>query len=101
MRYYQQLQALDVEGAWQQVNVPTLIVQGEFDWIMGREESERAAEIVKARDPALLTYEIRRGMDHHFKTYPTAAAAFQEEGGIYDAGAARAIVDWLDRTQAR
>jgi len=101
IRYYQQLQALDVEGAWQQVNVPTLIVWGEFDWIMGREESDRAAAIVRARDPALLTYEIRPGMDHHFKSYPTAAAAFQEEGGTYDAGAAQAIVAWLEKLGAK
>src|SRR5207237_10714050 len=33
MRYYQQLQALDVEGAWAAVKVPTLIVWGEYDWI--------------------------------------------------------------------
>jgi hypothetical protein len=64
---------------------------------MGREESDRAAAIVKARDPTLFTYEIRCGMDHHFKTYPTAKAAFEEEGGTYDAGAARVIVDWLQR----
>ena len=43
MRYYQQVQALDVEGAWERVAVPTLIVWGEYDWIMGRDEAERAA----------------------------------------------------------
>ena len=26
MRYYQQLQALDVEGAWREVAVPTLVI---------------------------------------------------------------------------
>jgi hypothetical protein len=41
MRYYQQVQALDVEGAWERVAVPTLIVWGEYDWIMGRDESDR------------------------------------------------------------
>jgi pimeloyl-ACP methyl ester carboxylesterase len=95
MRYYQQLQALDVESAWQRVEVPTLIVQGEYDWIMGREESDRAAAIVAARDPALVTYLVRRGMNHHFEVFPDAAAAFREKGGVYDAEAAAAIVAWL------
>lgn len=95
MRYYQQLQALDVEGAWQRVAVPTLIVQGEYDWIMGTGESDRAAAIVAARDPSLVTYVVRRGMNHHFETFPDAAAAFREKGGTYDEGAAAAIVAWL------
>jgi hypothetical protein len=85
MRYYQQVQALDVEGAWEKVAVPTLIVWGEYDWIMGRDESDRAAAIVKARDPALVTYVIRPAMDHHFDVYPDPRQAFAEEGGTYDA----------------
>ena len=95
MRYYQQLQALDVEGAWERVAVPTLIVWGEYDWIMGRDESERAAALLKARDSALVTYVIRPRMDHHFDTYPDPRQAFAEEGGTYDAGAATVIVEWL------
>ena len=97
MRYYQQLQALDVEGAWQRVAVPTLIVWGDLDWIMGRVESDRAAQILRARDARLVTYEVRSGMNHHFDVFADAASAFKEEGGRYDAGAARAISEWLRR----
>ncbi len=95
MRYYQQLQALDVEGAWRKVAVPVLIVQGELDWIMGREESDRAAAIVAARDPSLVTYVLRRGMNHHWETFPDAVAAFRERGGTFDEAAATAVVAWL------
>lgn len=93
--YYQQLQALDVEGAWQKVAVPTLVVWGEYDWIMGREESDRAVAIVKARDPGLASYVVRPRMNHHFDTFADERAAFAEEGGTYDDGAAKAIVAWL------
>lgn len=95
MRYYQQVQAQDVEGAFERLAVPTLIVWGEYDWIMGRDESDRAAAIVRARDPSLLTYVVRPRMDHHFQTYADPRQAFAEENGTYDAGAATAIVDWL------
>jgi len=95
MRYYQQLQALDVEGAWQQVAVPTLIVQGEYDWIMGLEEAERAAAIVAMRSPSLVTYVPRPRMNHHFETFSDPVAAFREKGGTYDEGAAAQIVRWL------
>ena len=95
IRYYQQLQRLEVEDAWQQVKVPTLLVWGEYDWIMGRDESERATAILHARDPALATHVIRPGMNHHFEIFPDARAAFKEEGGRYDEGAAAAMVRWL------
>lgn len=95
MRYYQQLQALDIEGAWQRVDVPVLIVQGELDWITGTEESDRAAAIVARRDKRLVTYVVRPGMNHHFETFPDARAAFQEKGGRFDETAARTISDWL------
>jgi pimeloyl-ACP methyl ester carboxylesterase len=95
MRYYQQLQALDVEGAWQRVAVPTLIVQGEFDWIMGLEEAQRAAAILAMRSPSLVTYVPRPRMNHHFETFRDPVAAFNEKGGTYDEGAAAEIVRWL------
>lgn len=101
IRYYQQLQALDVEGAWQQVRVPTLVVWGEYDWIMGHDEAERAVAIVGARDASLATYVVRPGMNHHFFRYPDAKAAFVEKGGTFDEGAADTMVRWLREREAR
>jgi pimeloyl-ACP methyl ester carboxylesterase len=95
IRYYQQLQALDVEGAWEKVSVPTLIVWGEYDWIMGRDEAERAHAILAARQPSRVSYVVRAKMNHHFETFADPATAFREEGGAYDAGAAAVMVEWL------
>jgi pimeloyl-ACP methyl ester carboxylesterase len=100
MRYYQQLQKLDVEGAWREVAVQTLIVWGEYDWIMGRDESARAAAILRARDPSLVRYVIRPGMNHHFYVFKDLGAAFAEKGGTFDAGAANEIAAWI-RSQTR
>ena len=95
MRYYQQLQALDVEGAWHEVAVPTLVIWGEYDWIMGRDEPERAVAILRARDPSLVTYVVRPGMNHHFFVYGDAKQAFDEKGGRFDDAAAKLLADWL------
>ena len=100
IRYYQQLQRLEVEDAWHRVTAPTLVVWGDLDWIMGRDESDRAVDILRSRDPTRVTYVIRPRMNHHFETFPDAAAAFREQGGRYDAGAAQAMVEWL-RAQER
>lgn len=93
IRYYQQVQALDVEGAWAKTTAPVLVVWGAYDWIMGRDEAERVAAIAGAR----ATVVVRPRMDHHFMAYPDAGAAFREEGGAYDTGAAEAIVEFLRR----
>jgi len=97
IRYYQQLQRLDVEGAWHKVAVPTLIVWGEYDWIMGRDESDRAAAIVRRAAP--VTYLVRPGMNHHFFKYRDEGAAFAEKDGTFDAQAATQIAAWI-RSQA-
>jgi len=44
-----------------------------------------------------VTYEVRPKMNHHFDVFPDAAAAFHENGGKYDDGAAQAMVRWLRR----
>jgi pimeloyl-ACP methyl ester carboxylesterase len=96
IRYYRQLQSLDVEAAWDRVRVPTLVLWGDYDWIMSREESERSVALLRARDPALVTYVVRHGMNHHFDVFPDPVAAFNEEHGTFDEGAAQAIIDWID-----
>jgi pimeloyl-ACP methyl ester carboxylesterase len=95
IRYYQQLQSLDVETAWDRVRVPTLVLWGDYDWIMGRDEPERSVALLRARDPPLVTYVVRHGMNHHFDVFPDPVAAFNEENGTFDEGAAQAIVDWI------
>ena len=95
MRYYAQLQALDVEGAWREVSVPTLVLRGGLDWIMGREEAERTVEILRARDPALVTYVVRPSMDHNLAAFADMKQAFAGRGGRADEGAGPVIVEWL------
>ena len=44
--YYQQLQKLNLAEAWSRVSVPTLVMHGQYDWIMTREDSEIIADLV-------------------------------------------------------
>lgn len=94
-RYFHGVHALDIEGAWAKVAVPVLIVWGEYDWIMGREDQERIVEVVSARDPALVQLKVIARMNHHFDRFASAQAAFTEEGGEYAPEAAQEIVRWL------
>jgi pimeloyl-ACP methyl ester carboxylesterase len=96
MRYYQQLQALDVESAWGAVKVPSLVMQGTYDWIMGPPEAERAGEILRANGVEA-TIVLRERMNHHFYRFRDPVAAFKEQGGEYDAEAAQLITQWIRR----
>jgi pimeloyl-ACP methyl ester carboxylesterase len=96
IRYFQQLQALDVEAAWDRVRVPTLVLWGEYDWIMSRDEAERSVAVLRAHDATQVTYVVRRGMNHHFDVFADPVAAFNETNGTFDEGAAQAIVDWIN-----
>jgi len=90
-RYFQQVQALDVEGAWAATTAKALVVWGEHDWIMGREDQERVAAILGNRARLV----VLPGVNHHFDRFPDAARAFHEEGGEFDAEGARIIAAWL------
>ena len=93
--YYQEVQRLNVEGAWAALDAPALIVWGEYDWIMSREDQERAAAIVNARHPGMATLMVLARTSHGLNTFPSLDAAFRGRGGTFDDAPARAIADWL------
>jgi len=94
-RYFQEVQSLNVEAAWDAVRVPTLVVWGEYDWIMGRADQERIVEIVNAHKPGLARLVVIPGMNHHFDRFADPVSAFREKGGVYAADATGVIVEWL------
>jgi pimeloyl-ACP methyl ester carboxylesterase len=99
IRYYQQLQALDVEGAWSRVAVPVLVLHGEYDWIMSAREGERVGEILAGRPGVSVV--LRPRMNHHFDRFADPVKAFREDGGEYDAEAGRLIARWIREHVAR
>jgi pimeloyl-ACP methyl ester carboxylesterase len=96
--YYQAVQRLDVEGAWAALaarGVPALVVWGEYDWIMGRPEAERAVEIVNAIRPGSATLSILPKTGHGLMTFASQAAAFAGESPRYDGQPGRVVTEWL------
>jgi pimeloyl-ACP methyl ester carboxylesterase len=91
-RFYHQLQDLDLAAAWGAVRAPTLVVWGEYDWIMDRSDQEQIAGLV---GPAARLLVVPR-MDHVFTQHPDARAAFRNMGrGEYAAGAAEEVLAFL------
>ena len=100
-RYYQQAQALDVWGAWLAQTAPALLVHGEYDWIMSAEDPALVVRALNAKRPGQAILLVAPGMDHDFDRYPTQAAAFAGEGGVFDQDSAGRIVAWIRQRFAR
>lgn len=95
-RYYHQLQALDLAAAWGKVRAPTLVVWGEYDWIMDRSDQE---QIVRLVGPTARLLVVPRA-DHVFSQHPDAQTAFRRMGeGEYPAAAAKEILEFLRTAQ--
>lgn len=98
--YYQAVQRLDVEAAWATLaarRIPSLIVWGEYDWIMGRAEADRPLEIVTAITPGLAQLVVLPKTGHGLMVFESMAAAFAGERPRYDGEPGRVINEWLSR----
>ncbi|MGH9440979.1 MAG: FISUMP domain-containing protein [Thermoanaerobaculia bacterium] len=95
-RFSQQLQKLDLEAAWARVDSPVLVIHGEYDFIMGREDHERIAAIVNARHPGFALFVERPRMDHVFGLHASPQDGMNLMGsGAFDEGALAMILAWL------
>jgi pimeloyl-ACP methyl ester carboxylesterase len=91
--YYQAVQRLNVEAAWASLDAPALVVWGEYDWIMSKDDQERAVALVGARHSATLLVAPKAG--HGLNTFASLEASFKSEGAGVDDRPAAQIVDWL------
>lgn len=62
--FYQQLQELNLGEAWQEVNVPVLVLHGTADNIMSAADSHAIAEVVNRAHPGQAQYVEIPGGDH-------------------------------------
>jgi len=90
--FYHQLQDLDLAAVWGKVRSPTLVVWGDYDWIMDRADQEQIVRLVGP--PARLLVVPRA--DHGLTQHPDQKTAFTNMGrGEYAAAAAEEIVAFV------
>ena len=94
-RYYQQLQSLDIASTWDAVRVPVLVIYGEYDWIMSRDDQDLIVATVNHNRPGTATLVVVPKMDHHIALYESPEKAFREEGGRYASLVAEEIRRWI------
>src|SRR6202011_3969149 len=95
--YYQQLQDLNLMAAWSQVRVPVLVLQGEFDWIMSRDDLETLASLVNRNAAGAAQFVELPHTGHTFEHYLSQQAAFSGNASPFDSAVARRVTGWFER----
>ena len=99
LAFYQQLQKLNLAAAWSRVKVPSLILHGQYDWIMSREDPELMAQYVNANRPDAARFMEVPNMGHTFQHYLSFADAFKGKSAPFDSKVLRLLTDWFEQQQ--
>ena len=91
--YHRQLDALDLETAWRGVASPVLVIRGEHDWVVGRDEQARIA----ALSPGGAEVRDVSGLDHLMTRHASLERSVRDYGHGEPAGDAVACesVAWI------
>ena len=95
--YYQQLQDLDLMAAWSSVKVPALVLHGQFDWIMSREDPQLTAALVNRNAPGSAEFVELPDTGHSFEHVTSAEAAFAGQTLPFDPTIAERIGAWFEQ----
>jgi pimeloyl-ACP methyl ester carboxylesterase len=99
LAFYQQLQKLNLAAAWARVKVPALVLHGQFDWIMSREDHELIAQYVNANRPGAARFVEVPEMGHTFQHYLSFADAFRGKEAPFERKPVQLLIDWLNDQQ--
>jgi pimeloyl-ACP methyl ester carboxylesterase len=98
--FYQQLEDLDLLGAWAKVDAPVLAIHGEYDWIMSREDHEIIAALGNRNHPGNGKFVELSKTNHLLFSYASPQEAFKNaSSGRYNPSATSAVLEFLRTRQ--
>ena len=100
MRFFHELQDLNIAEAWEKSSGSVLAIWGEYDWVSSREDHERIAEIVNAREDGAGSVLTMPKADHAFTTHATFLGSRMSMGeGAWDEDLPRRMLEWIDAVE--
>ena len=97
--FFQQLEDLNLSASWQTVEAPVLVMHGEYDWIMNRDDHELIAEIVNSKQAGRARFVELPKTDHLFMTFADMSKAFNGEGGRYNKSVTEQVLTFLRKNR--
>jgi pimeloyl-ACP methyl ester carboxylesterase len=95
LAFYEQLQKLNLAAAWSRVKVPTLILHGQYDWIMSRDDCELIGRYVNANKAGLALFKELPATGHTFQHYGSMEDAFKGKELPFDPAVLHVVTDWF------
>lgn len=97
--FHHQAQSQNWQGAWSQIEVPALVLFGEFDWFETESSHRSIVQTINQKSPGGAQLAIIENMDHHFSLFSDPVAAFEDSTGTPDAEPfLRVLLPWLNET---
>jgi pimeloyl-ACP methyl ester carboxylesterase len=93
--FFHQLEDLNLSASWEKVETPVLVMHGEYDWIMSRDDHELIAEIVNSKQAGRAKFVQLPKTDHLFMSFDNMSKAFQGEGGRYNKSVTEHVLTFL------
>ncbi|HEX7772167.1 MAG TPA: alpha/beta fold hydrolase [Pyrinomonadaceae bacterium] len=93
--FFHQLQDLNLSASWEKVEAPVLVMHGEYDWIMSRDDHELIAEIVNSKQAGRARFVELPKTDHLFMAFENMSKAFNGEGGRYNESVTEQVLTFL------
>lgn len=93
--FFQQLQDLSLGAAWEGVKAPVLVMHGEYDWIMSRDDHQLIADIVNGGQPGRANFVGLPKTDHLFMIFESLPKAFAGDAGRYNKAVTEHVLTFL------
>lgn len=74
-----------------------LIIYGEYDWIMSKEDHEEIAQVVNTNNPGKAELFIIPKISHMFGIHPSLKEAFNGTNEKYASQVSDIIINWLSK----
>ena len=77
------------------MKVPALVLHGQYDWIMSREDCELMAGYVNANKAGLAHFKELPATGHTFQHYGNMEDAFHSKEQPFDPALLKLLTDWF------
>jgi pimeloyl-ACP methyl ester carboxylesterase len=95
-KYYQQIQELIFEKAWNNVTVPVLVVYGEYDWVMSLRDHKHIVDLVN-KNQKIAELVVLPKTNHLLSSFSDPKEAFEDETGKINPDGYSTMWDWLEQ----
>ena len=93
--FFHQLQELNLSASWERVEAPILVMYGEYDWIMSRDDHELIVEIANSKQAGRAKFIELAKSDHLFMAFENMSKAFNGEGARYNKSVTEQVLTFL------